>query len=186
MTSKRILRFPEGFLWGTASSSHQYEGGNTKNQWYRWEQQGHISAGEHSGQAANWWERAEDDFARAEHMANNALRLSLEWSRLEPTEGRWDSEALDRYRTMLADLQSRRLKPVVTLHHFTEPLWFADRDGFANEENISCFVRYVTHVVQNLRDLCDFWVTINEPNVYVTLGYVLGSYPPGGRDLARA
>jgi len=186
MTSTRILRFPEGFLWGTASSSHQYEGGNTKNQWYRWEQQGHISTGEHSGQAANWWEKAEDDFARAEHMANNALRLSLEWSRLEPTEGRWDSEALDRYRTMLADLQSRRLKPVVTLHHFTEPLWFADRDGFANEENIPCFVRYVTHVVQNLRDLCDFWVTINEPNVYVTLGYVLGSYPPGGRDLARA
>src|SRR5260370_7951909 len=87
---------------------------------------------------------------------------------------------------MVADLQSRRLKPVVTLHHFTEPLWFADRDGFANEENISCFVRYVTYVVQNLRDLCDFWVTINEPNVYVTLGYVLGSYPPGRPDLAPA
>jgi beta-glucosidase len=186
MTSSRILRFPEGFLWGTATSSHQYEGGNTNNQWYRWEEQGHIRPGEHCGKAANWWERAESDFALAEQMGNNALRLSVEWSRIEPGEGRWDSEAIERYRAMLTDLHKRRIKPMVTLHHFTEPLWFADRDGFANEHNIHFFVRYVTHVVQHLHDLCDFWITINEPNVYTALGYVLGSYPPGQYDLVRA
>jgi len=181
-----MLRFPEGFLWGTATSSYQYEGGNTNNQWYRWEEQGHIRPGEHCGKAANWWERAESDFALAEQMGHNALRLSLEWSRIEPIEGRWDSGAIDRYRTMLADLRRRGLKPMVTLHHFTEPLWFADRDGFANEDNIRFFVRYVTHAVQNLQDLCDFWITINEPNVYTALGYVLGSYPPGKHDLGWA
>ena len=87
MARQRMLRFPAGCLWGTASSSHQCEGGNTNNQWYRWEQQGHISTAEYSGEAANWWQSAERDFAQAEQMGNNALRLSLEWSRIEPGEG---------------------------------------------------------------------------------------------------
>lgn len=186
MAKKRILRFPEGFLWGTASSSYQCEGGNTNNQWYRWEQQGHIRDGGRCGNAAGWWKNAESDFASAEQMGNNALRLSLEWSRIEPSEGYWDNEALDRYRTMLADLQNRRLKPLVTLHHFTEPQWFADRGGFENEGNIRYFLRYVSHVVQNLHDLCDFWLTINELNVYTVQGYILGSYPPGKQNLLCA
>src|SRR5690242_70125 len=176
MARQRILRFPEGFLWGTASSSHQCEGNNTNNQWHRWEQQGHVFTGETSGDAANWWQNAESDFALAEQMGNNALRLSLEWSRIEPAEGRWDSAAIDRYRQMLLDLRRRRMVPLVTLHHFTEPLWFVDRGGFANEENIRFFVRYVKYAVEALRDLCDFWVTINEPNVYATQGYELGSF----------
>ena len=186
MAKKRILRFPEGFLWGTASSSYQYEGGNTNNQWYRWEQQGHIRGDGRCGAAAGWWENAESDFARAEQMGNNALRLSIEWSRVEPTEGKWHSDALDRYRAMLTDLRNRDIKPLVTLHHFTEPLWFADRGSFANTENIQYFVRYVTCVVRHLRDLCDFWLTINELNVYTVQGYVLGTYPPGKHSLILA
>jgi beta-glucosidase len=186
MAKQRILQFPEGFLWGTASSSHQCEGGNINNQWYRWEQQGHILTGEASGIANNWWKNAEKDFNLAEQMENNALRLSLEWSRIEPTEGRWDSAALDRYRQMLTNLRRRHLKPIVTLHHFTEPLWFTDRGGFVNAANIRFFVRYATYAVQALRDLCDFWVTINEPNAYAAQGYIIGSCPPGERDLIRA
>src|SRR5256886_7520947 len=146
MAKQRILRFPEGFLWGTASSSHQCEGGNTNNQWYRWEQQGRILTGESSGIANNWWVAAERDFELAEQMENNALRLSLEWSRIEPQEGQWDSAAIDRYRAMLTDLRRRNIRPVVSLHHFTIPLWFADRDGFADAANIRFFVRYVEHV----------------------------------------
>ena len=186
MAGQRTLSFPRGFLWGTASSAYQSEGGSTNNQWYRWEQQGHILTGEQIGEAANWWKRAEDDFERAEQMENNALRLSLEWSRIEPSEGTWDSAALDRYRAMLGDLHQRHMKPIVTLHHFTDPLWFADRDGFAKEDNVRYFVRYVTHVVQALQDLCGFWVTINEPNIYSILGYQIGSFPPGESDLFRS
>jgi len=131
---QRILRFPDGFLWGTASSSHQCEGGNTNNQWYRWEQAGHVLTGETSGDASNWWQEAEHDFGLAEQMENNALRLSIEWSRVEPSEGQWDSAAIDRYRQMLTDLQRRHMKPVVTLHHFSDPLWFADCGGFEGRE----------------------------------------------------
>ncbi|GAC1654896.1 MAG: glycoside hydrolase family 1 protein [Ktedonobacteraceae bacterium] len=186
MAKRRILQFPDGFLWGTASSSYQHEGGNTNNQWYRWEQQGHILTGDTCGEANNWWQHAELDFDLLEQLENNALRLSLEWSRIEPVEGQWNSAAIDRYRAMLVDLQRRRIKPMVTLHHFTEPLWFADRGGFANEANIVFFVRYVIHAVTALKDLCDFWITINEPNVYAVQGYVMGAFPPGERNTARA
>ncbi len=182
---QRILRFPRGFLWGTASSSYQCEGGNTNTQWYRWEQQGHILSGEQCDRASNWWKQAERDFELAEQMENNALRLSLEWSRIEPEEGQWDNSALERYREMLTDLRKRNMKPIITLHHFTEPLWFADRGGFANESNIRFFVRYAAHVVEHLNDLCDFWMTINEPNVYAIQGYELGVFPPGEQNVTR-
>lgn len=185
MARQHVLRFPQGFLWGTASSAYQCEGGNTNNQWYRWEQQGHILSGEQCGQAANWWEEAEQDFELAEQMENNALRLSVEWSRIEPAEGQWDDTAVQRYRAMLTDLHYRHILPVVTLHHFTEPLWFADRGGFARSENIHFFTRYVAYVVAALQDLCDFWITINEPNVYAVQGYELGTFPPGERYIAR-
>ena len=186
MAKPRKLQFPDGFLWGTASSSYQCEGGNTNSQWYRWEQQGHILSGESCGIADNWWQDAESDFNLAEQMENNALRLSLEWSRIEPAEGQWDSAAIERYRVMLSELLRRHMTPIVTLHHFSEPLWFANRGGFANEENIVFFVRYAEYVVRALRELCDFWITFNEPNVYATQGYVLGSYPPGEQQIVRA
>lgn len=185
MVKQRALHFPDGFLWGTASSSYQCEGGNVNNQWYQWEQQGRILSGEQCAEAANWWLAAEQDFELAEQMENNALRLSLEWSRIEPVEGQWDTTAIDRYRAMLRDLRYRHILPVVTLHHFTEPLWFAEQGGFANEKNIRFFIRYVSYVVEALRDLCDFWLTINEPNVYAVQGYELGIYPPGEQRLLR-
>lgn len=185
MSSKRVLRFPSGFLWGTASASYQCEGDNTNNQWYRWEQQGHILSGDTCDIASNWWQRAEDDFERAEQLENNALRLSLEWSRIEPAEGRWDSSSLERYRVMLSDLRRRYMLPIVTLHHFTEPLWFVERGGFTDPANIYFFVRYVKYVVSHLQDLCDFWITFNEPNVYAVMGYLIGSFPPGEHDLKR-
>jgi beta-glucosidase len=186
MAQQRVLRFPEGFLWGTASSAYQNEGNLTNNQWYRWEQQGHILTGESSGIAVNWWVDAERDFEFAEQMENNALRLSVEWSRIEPVEGQFESAAIDRYRAMLKDLQQRRLKPMITLHHFTEPLWFADRGGFSSAANIRYFLRYASYVVQSLKDLCSFWLTFNEPNVYATQGYVTGEYPPGEHNVVRA
>lgn len=186
MAKQRVLRFPTGFLWGTASSAHQYEGGNTNNQWHHWEEQQHILTGERSGQAVNWWQAAEKDFQLAEQMENNALRLSIEWSRIEPQAGQWDSAAIDRYREMLTDLHRRHIKPVVTLHHFTDPLWFSERGGFVREENIALFVRYVEYVVSRLSDLCDFWLTINEPNIYAIMGYQQGHFPPGEQSLPLA
>ncbi|MGZ3673483.1 MAG: glycoside hydrolase family 1 protein [Ktedonobacterales bacterium] len=174
------ISFPPGFLWGVATASYQYEGGNTNNQWYDWEQRGHIKTGDTCGLACDWWgEQAEHDFDRAQRMGLNALRVSLEWSRIEPQPGQWNTQAISRYRQMLIGLRSRGIEPLVTLHHFTHPIWFEKRGAFRSPDAVEHFTRYVTHAVEALGDLCDFWCTINEPNIYSTFGYELGDFPPG-------
>lgn len=176
------LTFPAGFRWGVATAAHQYEGDNTNNSWYAWEQGGHIKSGERSGLACDWWRNAERDFDLAQRLGLNALRLSLEWSRIEPRPGEWDDAAIARYRQMLAGLRERAIEPMVTLHHFTNPLWLEQRGAFLWSEAPERFARFVRFAVERLADLCDFWCTINEPNVYAIVGYVIGDWPPGRKD----
>ncbi len=184
---KATYHFPPDFLWGVATSSHQVEGNNTNNQWWLWEQEeGHIAEGHKSGPACNWWANAEADFDVARDMGLNALRLSVEWSRIEIAPGRIDTAALDRYREMVHGLRERGMEPMVTLHHFTEPIWFAEQGGWLNQHAVAYFVRYVEQVVRALKDEVTLWCTINEPNVYAALGYLTGEFPPGERNPQRA
>lgn len=174
------LEFPNGFLWGAASASHQNEGNNSNNDFWAWERiPGHIVDGSVSGAACDWWRRAEEDFERAQSLNLKTIRLSVEWSRLEPEKGRWDDGAMNRYRQMLKDLQNRGITPMITLHHFSNPLWLADMGGWLNRETISLFARFVKKTVESLQDLCSLWATINEPNVYAAMAYALGKWPPG-------
>ena len=171
--------FPNDFAWGVATSSHQVEGGNTNNQWAAWEKRGRIKSKDSAGRACDWWHNAEQDFDLAQSLGVNALRLSVEWSRIEPEEGRWDEAALARYRQMLRALHQRGMRPFVTLHHFTNPQWFEAKGAFANAESVGLFQRFTQRVVAALGDLCRDWATFNEPNVYASLGYFLGEFPPG-------
>jgi beta-glucosidase len=182
------LHFPRGFLWGTATSSHQVEGNNRGNDWWDWEQQpGRIPEGGRSGLACDWWGgRWKEDLDRAVEGGQNAHRLSLEWSRIEPTPGVWDEEALSYYREILDGMAQRSLRSMVTLHHFTNPRWLAEQGGWENEQVVGRFESYVRKVAAALADRVDFWCTLNEPNVYAYEAYVEGVYPPGKQDLGAA
>jgi len=179
--------FPRGFLWGTATASHQVEGDNRGNDWWRWEQEpGHIAHGHRSGLACDWWGgRWQEDFDRAAADGQNAHRLSIEWSRLEPEPGRWDSAALETYRTILQGARDRGLVPIVTLHHFTNPAWLADAGGWLEPAAAERFTSFVRRAVGALQDLVDTWITINEPNAYAYAAYTAGAFPPGERDLRK-
>ena len=168
--------FPPGFLWGAATSSHQVEGDNRCNDWWAAEQSGRLPHA--SGRACDHYERYEQDFDMAQSWGHNAHRLSLEWSRIEPREGAWDAEAVAHYRDVLRALRARRIEPVVTLHHFTNPAWFASRGGWLRRDSVALFTRYVDHVMQHLGGEARYWLTINEPTVYVMQGYVNGEWPP--------
>lgn len=177
------FHFPPDFRWGVATASHQVEGNNTNNQWWAWEQQeGHIKQGHTSDLACDWWQHAEVDFERAETMGLNALRLSVEWSRIEVSPGRIDTAALDRYREMLKGLRERGIEPMVTLHHFSDPMWLTDQGGWLNSGIAAYFTRYVEQVVRALGEFTNLWCTINEPNVYAYMGYIGGTFPPGQQD----
>ncbi len=191
------LHFPTGFRWGTATAAHQVEGNNTNNDWFAWEQgEGHVQGGQKSGLACDWWNNAEADLECAAALGQNAHRLSVEWSRIEPNEGRWDTAALDRYRQMLKFMREHGLEPMVTLFHFATPLWLAERGGWENPAIIPLFERFAGKVVEALGEFCDLWCPVNEPMVYTFLGWLAGAprgdlnhrttFPPGKHDLDLA
>jgi len=186
--SEATVHFPRGFLWGTATAAHQVEGGNTNNNWHAWEQQeGRIRNGDKSGLACDWWGgRWKEDLDRAAETGQNAHRFSIEWSRIQPAPDRWDEEALERYRVMLRGMLERGLTPMVTLHHFSNPLWLEELGAWENDDTPKKFADLVRKSVEALKEYVSYWVTINEPNVYAFSAYVEGTFPPGKTDLNAA
>lgn len=188
MTDTAILKMPPGFLWGAATAAHQNEGDNVNNQWAVWEQMpGRIHEGARAGKATDWWnlETAAADFDRAADLGLNSLRISVEWSRIEPAPGVFDQAALQHYANMINLLRQRGIEPMVTLHHFTDPLWLTEQGGWENPLISDVFARFVTRVVEALGDQVTLWCTINEPIVYAQGGYLGGAFPPGVNNLPR-
>lgn len=171
------------FLWGTATSSHQIEGNQT-NDWTQFEHTGHGT--EPSLLALDHWNRYEEDFDLLQQLGINSYRFSLEWSRIEPRPGEFDAKAIDHYRAMILSLKRRHIMPLMTLHHFTLPIWVAERGGFLHPEGALWFKRYVDTVMDALGDLVDLYVTINEPLVFTVMGYIIGIWPPALHGFRRA
>lgn len=178
------FNFPTGFLWGTATAAHQVEGNNKNNNWALWEQDpAHIREGAKAGLACDWWSgRWREDFDRAAETGQNTHRLSVEWSRIQPAPGVWDEGALDIYRQMVRGLRERGMEPMVTLHHFTDPLWLYEQGGWENDISAE-FSKYAQKVVDALKEYVSMWCTLNEPNLYAANGYLLGDFPPGKKDI---
>jgi beta-glucosidase len=183
-----IYHFPKGFLWGTATAAQQMEGQNTNNNWAEWETQaGRIVEGQKAGLACDWWGgRWQEDFQRAYDTGQNAHRFSIEWSRIQPEPDRWDDKALQVYVEMLRWLRDHQMTALVTLHHFTDPLWLMATGGWENPATPALFEKFVRHVIPVLKEYVTLWVTINEPNVYIMSGWVGGPFPPGKSDLGLA
>lgn len=165
------------FLWGTATSSHQVEGNNQFNDWWEWEMQGRVI--EKSAHADKHYELYPEDFKLIKGLGQNAHRLSIEWSRIEPRENEWNQAEIDHYREVLIELKNLGIEPIVTLHHFTHPQWFAEKGGWLNEKSTEYFSRYTEKVVAALGEHVRFWMTINEPLIFIYFGFTEGSWPPG-------
>ncbi len=177
--SQRPKNFPKGFLWGSATSAYQVEGGNRNSDW-------EVLSPQKAGAACDHYRRFEEDFDLIRNLNQNACRLSVEWARIEPEKGQFDAQEVAHYRKVLEALKRRGIKPLVTLHHFTNPLWVFRRGGWKNSDTVNYFSSYVRFVVTQLGDLCDFWVTINEPTVYASEGYLWGRWLPGRHDPLEA
>jgi len=167
------------FLWGAATSSHQVEGNNQANDWWAWEEQGRIEGGVRSGNATDHWNLYRQDLQLAADLGLNSYRFSVEWSRIEPEEGVFCHEALDWYADLLGECEKLGLAPMLTLHHFTSPKWFADKGGFSSRQSCKLFSRYVKTVINHLGARVPLWCTINEPMV-LTVGTYLGGFMPPG------
>ncbi len=166
---KKTLKFPKNFLWGSAVSSYQVEGGIDNSDW---------SAEFPAGKACGYYEQYEKYFDLAKELNQNVHRLSLEWSRIQPSEDKFDRDAIEHYRKILKALKARNIRSVVTIWHWTLPIWLSQMGGWQNQKTADYFEQYAKFVAEELDDLVDLWVTINEPSVYITLAYIIGIFPP--------
>jgi beta-glucosidase len=173
-------KFPKNFLWGASISSYQTEGNNINSNWWRWEEKGKTNG--RSGKACNYWEDYKIYHDYLSELGVNAFRLSLEWSRIEPEEGKFSDEAIEHYRDILGDLKKRNIKVILTLWHWTVPIWFEDKYGFHRKKSVDIFTRYAEYAYRGLKDLIDIVVVLNEPMIFLGLGYLLGGHPPGSRS----
>lgn len=184
---KEPLVFPDGFLWGTSTSAYQVEGG-LKNNWSEWERslkrlkklakQKKDPADFTCGAAVDSYARWEEDLDLAKSLNTNTIRLGIEWSRLQPEKDEWDVGALNHYRKLLEGAEARGLKTVVTLWHWTSPLWFTREKGWENKKAAEYFSAYVDFVVKELGGAVDYWVTYNEPMIVTSHGYLTAKWPP--------
>ena len=170
--------FPEDFLWGAATSAYQVEGGITNNDWYRFEMAGKVVDGEVCGACDDSYHRYEEDLDLARALDNNAHRLSLEWSRIEPSEGEFDEAEIAHYRDVLQAVRDRGMKVFLTINHWTLPLWIADRGSWDDAGIVDAFVAFATKCGEAFGDLVDTWITVNEPIHLINLGYYVGRWPP--------
>ncbi len=160
------IKFPKDFLWGSATSAYQVEGGNSNSDW-----------GDKAGKACDQYNLYEQDFDLAKSLNQNAHRLSIEWSRIEPRDGEFDSHEIQHYINELKYLKSLNIKVMLTLWHFTLPKWVADRGGWENGETVGLFERFIKRVVPEIHEFVDFWITINEPGVYIYELYMAREWP---------
>lgn len=200
-------QFPKNFLWGAATSAHQVEGGQ-HNQWSVWElesakalaaraeyQLNDLDAWSDielkardpnnyiSGRTAEHYERYEEDFDSLKELGLNAFRFSVEWSRIEPTEGAWNAAEIEHYKTYVKELKQRGIEPMVTLFHFTLPIWFAEKGGFEKRSNVKYFTRFAEKILTELGSDIRYVITINEPEVYASESYYKAEWPPQKQSL---
>ncbi|MBF0485639.1 MAG: glycoside hydrolase family 1 protein [Candidatus Omnitrophica bacterium] len=178
------ITFPKRFLWGAGTSAYQVEGNNANSDWWDWETT--TKRPEPSGLACRHYELYDSDFDLIQSLHHNCHRLSIEWSRVEPEEGYFSDHEIRHYEDVIKALKRRGIEPVVTLHHFTNPLWFARLGGWENKDARKYYSRYVEQIVDVLSPHVRFWVTINEPMVYAYYSYLAGLWPPQKKSFGLA
>ncbi|MFJ3712657.1 glycoside hydrolase family 1 protein [Streptomyces sp. NPDC090053] len=167
MTEAR--RLPEGFLWGASTAAHQIEGGNTNSDWWEFEHSGIPYVKEPSGDACDSYHRWREDMDLLAELGFTDYRFSIEWARIEPAPGEFSHAAIAHYRRMVEGARARGLRPMVTLHHFTAPRWFAQRGGWAAAGSDELFARYLTAAAPIYATDVAHVCTINEPNILAVM-----------------
>lgn len=185
MSFMQPFKLPQDFLFGTATASVQIEGGDRNNNWFRFCEQGKIKDKSHCIVAADHWNRYEEDIRLMTGLNQQVYRMSIEWSRIEPVRGSYDEGAVQHYREELSLLLKNGIRPLVTIHHVTNPIWLEDMGGWANPESVECFKRFTEKAVRSFGDLVSEWITINEPNVYLDGAYAGANFPPQEPNLRK-
>ncbi len=176
------FKLPKELLMGSATAATQIEGGDKNSNWYHWSLQGKIANNESSIIAADHYNRVEEDIKLMKEMNHDIYRMSIEWSRIEPEEGKWSQEGINHYQMEIKSLLEAGIKPLITLHHFSHPQWFEELGQWTNKASAEYLLRFTKKVVSSIGHDVNEYCTINEPNVFVMDTFMDGKYPPGKKD----
>ena len=180
------FHFPENFVLGAASAATQIDGDCAQSNWYDWYKKGRIKDGSDPGIATLHRAYVNQDTALMADMGIRHYRFGIEWARIEPREGEFSAAEFAGIRAEISLLHAQGISVLLTIHHFSNPMWFENRGGFLSADCTAIFVRLVQKVIENLGDLVAEYITINEPNVYAMNGYFGGGFPPGENSFFKA
>jgi beta-glucosidase len=170
--------FPDGFLWGSAISAFQTEGGLIKNDWSKVTGPSKVKDGSSAADAVHFWKYYNEYIELMRRMNHKIFRMSVEWARIEPEEGEYDEDAIRHYRKIIQSVISAGIKPVIDIHHHSNPLWLCRKGSWLNSGVVDDFRKYTKKAIVSFGDLTDIWLTINEPVIYAAAAYMLGMFPP--------
>jgi len=182
--------FPKDFLWGAATSSHQIEGG-LENNWTEWEEKKseHLlrksrkkglakenfeSNSYLSCDSFNHWR---EDIDSLKEMGLNIYRFSVEWSRIEPSEDNFSEEGVSYYINILEELKKNGIEPMLTLWHWTIPVWLEKKGGVLSDVFVERYLKYADFVSDRLGKYVKYWITVNEPESFAA-SHLIGKWPP--------
>ena len=177
--------FRDDFVWGVASSAYQIEGkdpqdGAGRMIWDKFIEEGHIADGKNASVTCDHMHRYKDDFKLMRLLGIKAYRFSVNWSRIMPEgTGRVNEKAIAMYRDMIMTMKENGITPYLTMYHWEFPEALQDRGGWLNEESIQWFGDYATVIAENFTDICEYFITLNEPECFVGLGHLTGVHAPG-------
>ena len=166
------MAFPKGFFIGAATAAHQVEGNNIHSDYWAQELLPHSSFTEPSGIACDHYNRYEEDIRLLAEAGLNAYRFSVEWARIEPEEGEFDASEIEHYRRVIACCRANGVEPIVTLMHFTSPVWLIRKGGWEVESTVEYFRRYAAYVTEKLGSELHYICTINEANMGLQLATI--------------
>lgn len=153
------------FLIGAATAPHQVEGNNIHSDYWLMEHLEHSDFAEPSGDAVDHYNRYEEDIRYLAESGLNTYRFGIEWTRVEPSEGNFDTAEVEHYRKVLDCCQTNHITPIVTLHHFSSPAWLIAKGGWAKTSVTEAFARYVRYIMERLGEKMPYVCTINEANM---------------------
>ncbi len=180
------LKFKDHFSLGVAAAATQIEGGECGHNWNDWYHKGKIKDHSDPAHATNHYYLWKQDADLMAEMKLSHYRMGIEWARICPGEGEVDEAAIAHYRKELIYLKEKEISVLLTIHHFTNPMWFEQKGGFTKKENLHYYLDFVALVIEAYGDIVSEYITINEPNVYATNSYYFGEWPPGEKSVWKA
>lgn len=177
--------FPKDFLWGAATAAFQIEGhpdecSQKLSDWSLWiDKKDKVFEPTNDGKAVDHWSHMPEDVALMADMNLNSYRFSFNWAALHRGPGDFDQKTIDFYHKLLAELESKSIKPFATLIHFVLPQWLVEKGGWEHPDTAKEFANFAGKMAAEFAGKIDNWITHNEPNIFLHFGYISGIWPPG-------